>query len=129
LETLAPAERSTQAVTGRGQLVRRVFWHRWYLPGVVQLERRNLKADLGKQAAWFEATAQAAGSAARAVLDAKLADITRRAAAEAQRIREETRLAANESEIESIQKHRPAVETRCEEVARINREARLLMPT
>jgi hypothetical protein len=128
-EALAPAERSELAVAGRGQIIRRAFWRRWYLPGLVQLERRGIKADLSKEGAWFEATAQAAGNAARAVLDAKLADIARRAAAEAERIREETRLTANETEIAQIKANHPVVATQCAEIGKINREARLLMPT
>jgi hypothetical protein len=120
-------ERKQQAAEGRALFLRRLLWCRWYLPGLIALERQALDGDLASQAAWFDAAARGAEEAARMVLEARLAEIARQADAEAKQIKAAVRFEESEAEFEDLGRHLPEVIEQRERVARINAEARGLM--
>ncbi|MGD9763648.1 MAG: dynamin family protein [Candidatus Binatia bacterium] len=124
---LAPAERIAQARTGHARLLRRVVWNRWYLPGLNALERVGVLHDLAAQAAWWDQVVQAAHRNARAVLDARLADIARRMQAEQERIRVETNFLAEEGEQQALSAHLPMLAAARERIEEIGKEARRIM--
>ena len=124
---VAPQERVERAATGRARLLRRALWRRWYLPGLAALERSGISEDLASQSEWFAGTAQAAQDAAHRVLDSRLADIARRADADAQKIRTDTHFDAAQAEFDGLVRHIPIVAAKREAVAEINGEARALI--
>jgi len=124
---MAPQERVERAVAGRVRLLRRALWRRWYLPGLAALERNGISEDLASQSEWFASTAQAAQDAAHRVLESRLADIARRADADAQKIRTDTHFDAAQAEFDGLVRHIPIVAAKRDAVAEINREARALM--
>jgi predicted GTPase len=124
---VAPQDRIERALTGRVRLLRRALWRRWYLPGLTALERSGVSEDLASQSEWFATTAQAAHDAARRVLEGRLADIARRADAEAQKIKTDTRFDAAQGEFDGLVRHIPIVAAKREAVVEINGEARALM--
>jgi Dynamin family len=125
--SLAPEERIERATSGRIQWLRRALWRRWYLPGLATLEAAQITEDVAAQAAWLDAAAQALRAAANATLAARLTEIGRRAEVEAQHIKTETNLAANEAEFAQLSQHAPVVAAQHEAAARINTEARPLL--
>jgi hypothetical protein len=124
---VTPEERARRATRGRWQWLRRTLWHRWYLPGLAALEHSGLTADLAAQAAWVAQSSQAAHDAASAVLASRLDDITRRAAAETERIKVETNFNACTAESERLSQDVPVVAAQHGSVAQIATEARGLL--
>jgi hypothetical protein len=124
---LAPEERSALATAGRGQLLRRALWRRWYLPGLTALERVAIGDDQSAQAAWLAAALQGTRNAAAATLRAKLDAIAQRADAAIAEIKTETNFAANEAESEQLGRDTPVVAAQVEAVAHIGAEARALV--
>ena len=124
---VAPQNRVERAAVGRARLLRRALWRRWYLPGLAALERNGISEDLTSQSEWFASTAQAAQDAARRVLDSRLADIARRADADAQKIRTDTHFEEAQAEFDGLVRHLPIVAAKREAVAEINSEARVLI--
>jgi translation elongation factor EF-Ts len=104
--------------------VRRALWKRWYLPGLTDLERSGVGADVGAQTAWFEQSAKAAEKAVRGVLDGRLAEFARNAQAELERIRVESNFLAEEAEFEALSEHVPALAAQRERIEQIGKEAR-----
>jgi len=127
VEELAPEDRYTRATRGRWQRVRRMLWHRWYLPGLAALERTGIGNDLNAQAQWVSSIGSTAGDAAAATLAANIDAITQRAAAEQEQIKVETTYGANQAEFERLGQDLPVVATQYESAARIATEARALL--
>ncbi len=125
-QPLAHADRIERAHQGHGRLLRRALWRRWYLPGVAALEDGGVSEDLASQTGWFTATAKAAADAAEALLDARLAEIARRAETEMEKIKVETNFAADTAEFEALDQHLPIVAAKRASVIEINTEARAL---
>jgi hypothetical protein len=126
-DPIANDERKQRAAEGRALFLRRLVWRRWYLPGLGELEREALDADIASQAAWFDTAARGAEEAARMVLEARLAEIARQADAEAKQIKAGVRFEECEAEFEQLGKHLPTVSEQRERVGQINTEARGLM--
>lgn len=127
LEPLASEDRIKRATRGRGQLLRRAVWQRWYLPGLGALERAGIAADLSAQAAHVAAVSQSARDAAGTALAARLAEISQRAADEVERIKAETNFSADVAETERLSQNLPVIAAQCEAVARVGAEARSLI--
>ncbi len=127
IDPIAPQERMQRAVQGHARWLRRALWRRWYLPGLAAFERSGLTDDLAAQAAWYESAVRAAESAARELLESRLADIDRRAEAETRQIKQETAFAANEAEHRRLTEHLPIVTTQLNNVTAISAEARALL--
>jgi len=127
VDALTSDDRKQRAAEGRGRLVRRVLWRRWYLPGVTALEREVVSRDLASQSAWFDTATRGAEAAARSVLDTRLAEIERQAETETARIKTEVDFEAAEAEFEALGQHLPIVTEKRERVARINADARTLL--
>jgi hypothetical protein len=126
-QTLAPADRSQRATSGRAQWLRRTIWRRWYLPGLTALEAAGIADDLSVQAAWVNDTAQAVRDAAGITLATRLAEITGRADTAREQIKTAANFVANEAEFEQLSKHLPIVAAQHTAAARINAEARPLL--
>jgi signal recognition particle receptor subunit beta len=124
---LAPEDRELRATQGSFRMIRRSFFRRWYLPGLVRLERDLIAADTAAQKTWFETNARAAEDAARAVLDERLAAIRSRADGEAADIKTETEFDARQAEFEALNRHLPIVSARRDAVEDMNRQARDLL--
>jgi hypothetical protein len=122
-----PDDRKERASAGRTRWLRRALWASWYLSGLSALEGAGLDEDVTSQFAWFDATARAAEEAARAVLDTRVADITRRSEGELEQIRAETGFAEAEVEFERLTQHLPIVTLQRASVAEIGAEARGLI--
>jgi hypothetical protein len=124
---LASEERSALATAGRGQLLRRALWRRWYLPGLTALERVAIGDDQSAQAAWLAAALQGTRDAAAATLRAKLDAIAQRADAAITAIKTETNFAANEAESEQLSRDTPVAAAQVEAVAHLSAAARALV--
>jgi hypothetical protein len=124
---LAPEDRIARATSGRVQPLRRALWSRWYLPGLASLEDEGINDDLSAQAAWVSTAGAAVRDAANTTLAARLKEITQRRTAEAEQIRAETHLAANEAELAQLAGRAPIVAAQHDAAARINAEARALL--
>ena len=127
VEALGPAGRGDRGRSGYARWVRRALWRKWYLPGLAAFERTAMGDELAAQASWFDAAARAADTAARAVLESRLAETARDAQEEIERIKVETNFTRNEAEHEGLGRHAPIVRARRAIVARIKQEARLLI--
>lgn len=119
---LAPDERLQRSASGSLKPVRRLLFQRWYLPGLDQLERR-IAQDLEAQRSWFEGGARVVQAAARATLEARLADIRKATKAEIDQVRSETHLGAREAEHDALRRHLPLVRSLRTTVEEINAEA------
>lgn len=124
--SLAPLDRIERALGGSARIVRRAIWKRWYLPGLSQLERIGIGADVAQQTARFEQAVKSAEDAVRAVLDSRLAEIARTAQADLERIRVETNFLAEEAEFEGLTEHIPALAAQRQRIEEIGKEARAL---
>jgi hypothetical protein len=124
--SLAPLDRIERALGGSARIVRRAIWKRWYLPGLSQLERLGIGADVAQQTARFEQAAKSAEDAVRAVLDSRLAEIARTTQADLERIRVETNFLAEEAEFEGLTEHLPALAAQRQRIEEIGKEARAL---
>lgn len=122
--SIAPMERIELALGGNVRVLRRALWKRWYLPGLTDLERVGVGADLTAQNAWFEQSAKAAEKGVRTVLDGRLADFARSAQGELERIRVESNFLAEEAEFEALSEHVPALAAQRERIEQIGKEAR-----
>ena len=127
VEPIAPEDRIKQATHGRWRILPRAMWQRWYLPGVAALERTGIAADLAAQKAFLTAASQSARDAAATTLSARLAEISRRAAAEVERIKIETKFSADLAETERLSQTLPVLAAQRESVARVSAEARGLI--
>jgi hypothetical protein len=126
IEPLTPEERRRRAVSGRAQWLRRSLWHRWYLPGLAAFDRTTIANEVAAQAAWFSEVATAARTAATNVLAERLDVITRRGAAEFDRIRHATNFTANETEAAQLARDIPTAEAQLAVVTEIHHESRAL---
>ena len=127
LAALAPDDRARLAVTGHSQTLRRAVWHRWYLPGLAELDRTAIAEHLKTQAAWLDAYLADAHHAAAATLAARLDHVSQRAEAEIQRIQVETNFTANQAELAQLSSHVPALAAQAEVAARTTADARVLL--
>lgn len=125
-EPLAPEDRLERAQQGRGLWLRRALWRRWYLPAISDLESTGIDADLAAREQWAEGVARRAEEEMSSVLASRLAESERRAAAESERIKNETEYEAREAEQHLLEKHLPVLESHRGGVAEISREARKL---
>jgi signal recognition particle receptor subunit beta len=121
---IAPPERLDRARAGSAALLRRAVWRRWYLPGLTTLEKTGITEAQAVQSAWFEAAAKTTDTAVRAVLEARLADITRTAQAEQERIRVETNFLAEEGEQQALAAHVPVLAAAKQRIEDVSKEAR-----
>ena len=127
LAELADADRMTRATTGHLPLLRRAVWHRWYVPGLAQLDAAAIPADLQTQAAWIAAAVHSVSDAARTTLEARLDDIARRADAEQAQIRADTDFDANEAEHAQLTDHVPRVAAQVDALRAVTADARTLL--
>ena len=125
-EPLVAEDRLSLATQGRMQLVKRMLFANWYLPGISELKGPGLSEDVAAQASWAREVADAAEKAVRAVMDGKLAEVDRRHREEADEIKSRTRFDAEESEMAAIREHKPMIEQARVRVVRIGEEARVL---
>jgi Dynamin family len=123
---IAPLDRIERALGGSARVLRRAIWKRWYLPGLTQLERIGVGADVAAQTARFDQAVKSAETAVRGVLDGRLAEIARTAQAELERIRVETDFLAEEAEFNALTEHLPALAAQRERIEEISKEARAL---
>ncbi len=129
LGEITPAERRQRAATGRAQWLRRMLWQRWYLPGLIRLERDGVGNDVAAQASWLESTTAAIRAAAGETLAGRLQEIADRAEADGKRIKEATNFAANEAEFQLLERDLPLVESQLADVAAVVTESRGLLGT
>jgi hypothetical protein len=121
---LAPSERVERAASGRWRLLRRALWRRWYVPGVDQLERADIDADLAGQSEWFAALVRAAEAATQATLDGRLGASASAEEAEIDGIKRETSFDASETKFAAVSRDLPVVDRQFRSVTEINVEAR-----
>ena len=127
LAELADADRITRATTGHLPLLRRAVWHRWYVPGLAQLDATAIPADLQAQGAWLNAAVRTVTDAARTTLAARLDDIARGADAEQAQIRAETDFDANEAEHAQLTEHVPRIAAQVDALRTVAADARTLL--
>ena len=124
VDALGPDERLERAAEGRLQRTRRSLRRGWYLPGFKPLYGEILDAEVASQRAWASETCRAAEGAAQATLDARLAEIERRAGEATEQVASERQLAAEEAEMEALRRDIPIVSQTRASIAAMGEEAR-----
>lgn len=124
VENLGPEDRLVRAGEGRLRGTRRRLWRRWYLPGFERLLGQEIPAELAARADWRTTAQRAAEGAGQATLDARLAEIERRARRAAEVLAQERHLAEEQSELAAIERDAPVVGESRGEIADLAAAAR-----
>jgi hypothetical protein len=124
VEALGPEDRLAQAVAGRMRRTRRLLRRRHYLPGLGELERHQLAAELESQKGWAESAERSAEGAAQATLGAQLAEIERAAEVASDQLAVERRRSAEETELAALERDVPVVSRQRATIRRLAAAAR-----
>jgi predicted GTPase len=124
VDAVGPEERLQRATEGRLRRTRRSLRRSWYLPGLTHLCGDVIDAEILSQRSWVEETCRAAEGAAQATLDAKLAEIERRAGEAGDQLARDRQLAAEEAELETLRRDVPVISQNRASLAAMAAEAR-----